>query len=209
MDTQSQSSRQGKTSAPHGIGIALLALDLTGCNRCLRTLANIETAIDTIRPVLEVTGAEVRMKKIVIKSEEQAHQHQFVTSPTVRINGRDIAFETLESECEACTDLCGCEERTSCRVWRYQGQEYTEAPVGLVVEALLREIFGNGWEPVGDTPAYDGVPENLRRFFEGPSAKRPAGTESCCPPAEQQTCCELGEKTACCDTSEPTTCGCT
>ena len=146
------------------VDIELLALDLASCTRCLGTLANIEAAIGTLRPVLDATGTAIRLRKTLIDSEEQARLHRFETSPTIRINGRDIAFETRESRCDSCTDLCGCEEGTDCRVWLYHGQEYTEAAVGLVMEAVLHGI-------VDDTSpsapvASESVPENLRRFFE-------------------------------------------
>jgi len=189
-----------------GIDIELLVLDLTTCSRCQGTLANIERASETIRPVLETTGSHVVLKKIVIESEPQARQHRFVTSPTVRVNGRDMTFETLESRCEDCTDLCGGDEGTSCRVWRHRGREYTEAPVGLVVDALLREIVGvdRTLAAVGE---YAGVPDNLRRFFERKSARELG--PSCCSPEEQESCCEPTEKAACCATTTPSgTCGC-
>ncbi len=203
MHTQSQSYGQKGTSAPPVIDVELLALDLTSCTRCVGTLTNIKAAIDTVRPILEVTGAHVLVRRILIESEEQARQYQFVASPSIRINGRDIAFETVESECEACTDLCGCKEATSCRVWRYRGEEYTEAPVGLIVEAMLREVFGGKDEAAGDTPGYQGVPDNLRRFLAGTSAAPSKRMRSCCPPAEQEPCCEAGEQAACSDTSGP------
>ena len=206
MHTGHQTSKQAET-APRVIEIDLLALDLTSCTRCVGTLENIERAIDTVRPVLEVTGAQVNVRRLVIESEEQASQYRFVTSPTVRINGKDIVFEILESKCSSCTDLCGCEEGTNCRVWRYQGKEYTEAPVGLIVEAVLHEIGGSD-RAGGGTSGYEEVPENLRRFFTSKSAKQFAGTESCCPSTDQETCCAPGEKAVCCGTSEPGTCGC-
>jgi glutaredoxin len=116
---------------PPVIDIELLALNLSRCTHCVGTLDHIEKAIYIIRPVLEVMEAQVNVRKIVIESEEQARHYQFSISPTIRINGEGIAFETLESKCESCTDLCGYDEGTSCCVWRYQGEEYTEAPVGL------------------------------------------------------------------------------
>ena len=205
MQTDKQAVKQHET-APSVIDIELLALDLNNCTRCVGTLDHIEKAIKIIQPVMEVMETQVNVERVVVKSEEQARRYQFVTSPTVRINGKDIAFETLESECESCTDLCGCDEGTSCRVWRYRGEEYTEAPVGLVVESILREIFGDSDDALGATPAYSGVPENLRRFFRSKSETRPA--EACCSPAEKEACCESGEKSACCDASQPETCGC-
>ena len=191
---------------PPVIEMELLALDLTSCGRCVGSLGNIEKAIDIVRPVLDVLGIQLIVRKLVVESEEQARQYKFVTSPTVRINGRDIAFETVESHCESCTDLSGCDEGTDCRVWRYRGEEYTEAPVGLIVEAILREVFRGHSDSVGDTPAYRGVPENLQRFFRSRSSA-PA-TRPCCSEAEQETCCEPTEKSACCDDSEPQTCDC-
>jgi hypothetical protein len=205
MDSKSQTPAQTTTATPSVIDIELLALDLTSCDRCRGTLTNIEVAIETLRPVLEVMGAQVLVRKLVIESEEQAHRHRFVTSPTIRVNGRDIAFETLESQCEACSDLCGCEEGTACRVWRYRGEEHTQAPVGLVVESVLHEVLGSRGESAA--APYPAVPENLRRFFGSKSARGPAG-QSCCHPAEQETCCEPSHKAACCETSEPATCGC-
>lgn len=190
------------------INVELLALDLSTCTRCVGTLANIETAIKTVQQVLEVTEIDVQLQKILIVSEEQAREHRFVTSPTVRINRRDIAFETIESECEACTDLCGCAEGTTCRAWRYRGQEFTQAPVGLIIEALLREIVGSDTQAATESLVYEGVPENLRRFFTGKSGQGPAGLNACCLLTEQEECCEPDEKAACCDTTEPGACGC-
>lgn len=206
MQTNNQAANQSQTAAPAVIDIELLALDLNSCTRCVGTLDHIEKAIDIIQPVLEVMGTQVNVKTIVVESEEQARRYQFVTSPTIRVNGKDVAFETSESECESCTDLCGCDEGTSCRVWLYRGDEHTEAPVALVVESILRKIFGGSHDTIGTTPAYGGVPENLRRFFRSKSETRPA--ETCCSPAEKEACCEPSEKSACCDSSQPETCGC-
>ncbi len=186
--------------------VELLAIDLSTCTRCTGTLANIEAAIEAVRKVAEPTGTAIRLRKILVESEAEAQRHRFVSSPTVRVDGRDIVFDTLESRCDSCTDLCGCQEGTDCRVWRYQGQEFTEAPVGLVVEALLREIAG---APAAAAPADAAgfeVPENLRRFFAGKAEREPA-TTACCPPAELATCCAPEDKAACCAPATAA-CGC-
>ncbi len=200
-------SKQREPSTLPVIDIELLALDLTRCTRCVGTRDNIDKAIDIIRPVLEVMEAQVNVRKRVIASEEQARQYPFFTSPTVRINGKDMVFETLESACEACTDLCGCDDGTSCRIWLYRGETYLEAPVGLVVESLLRELFGRSQELAQKVPAYRDLPENSRHLFMSKSDEASA-VETCCSLADQQSCCEPNEKEACCGSSQPTTCGC-
>ena len=69
---------------------------LTSCGRCVGSLDNSEEAIDIARPALDVSGIQLIVRKLVVESEEQARQYKFVTSPPVRINGRDSAFETVE-----------------------------------------------------------------------------------------------------------------
>jgi hypothetical protein len=206
--TTSQAQQSPPLTA-RALDIELLALDLTSCTRCVRSLANIEAAIETVRQVLDVTGTTVQLRKVIIGSEEEARRHQFVSSPTIRMSGRDIAFEALESRCDSCTDLCGCTEGTSCRVWRYHGADHTEAPVGLIVEAILRELAG---PPEAMPSAVAGVgytvPANLRDFFAGKAAKAAAAGDSCCSPSEQTTCCEPAAKSACCGEAEPAACGC-
>jgi hypothetical protein len=209
MSTSTMSLPREKTVSAHPIEIELLALDLTTCTRCVGSQANLEQALATAQHVLQVTGHEVQVRTILIESEEQARQHHFVTSPTIRINGHDIALETVESHCDSCTNLCGCEEGTNCRVWRYQGQEYTEAPVGMIVDALLREVYSGASS--GDAPSFvSETPENLTRFFSSKPAKA-ASAFSCCAPSEQATCCAPAEKASCCGpvtAAASTSCGC-
>lgn len=208
MSTSLSFQPDERTAAPHAIEIELLALDLTSCTRCVGSQENLTRALALTQQVLQATGYDVQVRTIVIESEEQARKHQFVTSPTIRLNGRDIALETLESHCESCTDLGGCEEGTNCRVWRYQGQEYTEAPVGMIVESLLREVYG-GAQPLSPQPAPGDVPENLTRFFHSKAAKA-TPVSACCSPQEQTTCCAPSEKASCCGPTPatPTSCGC-
>lgn len=194
-------------AGPGVIEIELLALDLSSCTRCVGTLENIEKAIDTVRPALEETGVQVKVNRLIIETEEQARQHRFATSPTVRINGNDIALEILESHCDSCTDLCGCDEGTNCRVWRYQGKEYTEAPLGLIVEALLHEVIGSD-RAEGGTFVYQEVPENLSRFFASKSAKHAAGAECCLPSTDQDARGAPDDDAECCGASGREPCDC-
>jgi hypothetical protein len=209
MQSDNHMPAQKGSASSASIEIELLAIDLNTCTRCVGTLENIEKAIDMVHPILEVISgdATVAVRKTIVASAEQARQLEFATSPTIRINGRDIVFEALESQCDSCTDLCGCDEGTTCRVWTYRGQEYTEAPVGLIVEAILDRIIIKNPQPQGEVGAYSGVPENLQRFFEGLSGKET--TENpCCSPSVKESCCEPNQKSACCQTPETETCGC-
>ena len=209
MSKSNEAAAQPGASTPRAIQIELLSLDPESCTRCVGTAANIEMAVDAVRLALEATGTTVRFHQLIIASEQQARDRRFVSSPTIRIDGRDIVVETLESRCDSCTDLCGCSEGTSCRLWRYQGVEHSVAPVGLIVEALLREIVGPPPMRVASEvlAAYQ-MPNNLRELFAGRAAKPAAVEKTCCGPSEQASCCEPPEKAACCGGHEPASCGC-
>lgn len=170
--------------AERKLEIELLYLDLDVCERCQGTEKSLEEALAEVSRVLEATGVEVEVKKIHVQSEEQARQLGFVSSPTIRINGRDIQLEVRESLCESCGDLCG--ENVNCRVWVYQGREYTVPPKGMIIEAILRAVYGRPAEAGQEQPRE--LPENLRRFFAGRQKREaergPSGGQAarCCFP---------------------------
>ncbi len=132
----------------------------------------------------------------------------FVSSPTIRVNGRDIALELRESSCQSCSETCGCDGQINCRVWVFQGQEHTVAPTPLIVDAILRAVYGGNEDmPTPSVPT--ALPENVKRFFAAKAAK---ASSACCGAEEQSTCCEPAQKQACCtsreETAHPGGCGC-
>ena len=190
------------------VELEFLYLDLDTCTRCVGTNENLETAVQSVADVLAFTKTELSINKILIENEEQAREHRFVTSPTIRVNGRDIALEFRESQCDSCTNLCGCEEGTNCREWVYEGAVYTEAPVGMIVEAILGEIFA-GVSTATAVSTTNTVPDNLKNFFAGKAGQETAVVSTCCSETEQQTCCEPAAKADCCGAAnESGGCGC-
>lgn len=140
-------------------------LDLSVCTRCQDTESVLEQALIDIARVLEATGIQVNVRKVQVKSEEQAAERGFLVSPTIRLNGRDIQMNFRESRCESCATLCDCEGGVSCREWEYQGQWYPVPPKGLIVEAILREVYGGAKEEREVSHRIGEVPDNLKRFF--------------------------------------------
>lgn len=186
--------------------IDLLALDLETCGRCTGTGANLDSAIALVADVLREADVEVEVRKTVVATVAQAEEVRFESSPTIRINGRDIALELRESNCADCGDICGCQGQVDCRVWVWQGKEHLEAPKALIIDALLR-AYGQAWEPALGTETRFRLPENLRKFFE---AKSPRGVGSsganCC---DRTACCEASEKESCCGAAAGgESCGC-
>ena len=170
------------TEVKKKITIDFLYLDLTVCTRCVGTGDTLDHALAEVQEILNAAGFAATVNKVRINSEDLARQYRFVSSPTLRINGRDISGELKESRCESCGDLCG--EDVDCRVWVYQGQEYTQPPKAMIINAILSAVYGNPEASPGDPSASPGdppapdeaasrdaqqpyvLPENLARFFQ-------------------------------------------
>jgi hypothetical protein len=185
--------------------IDFMYLDLDTCTRCRGTDANLEAALAEVERVLEATGATVSVHKTLVASAEQARMLGFVSSPTIRVDRADIALELRESSCAECGEACACDGGIDCRVWVWQGQEYTQAPPAMIVDAILREVYGAGERALAPVPG--ALPENLERFFAG-KTQLAAVESSCCPPAEQAACCEPSQKASCCGDGLSGSCGC-
>lgn len=185
--------------------IDFLYLDLETCTRCRGTDANLEAALAQVGHVLDAAGMEVAVRKTLVASAEQAQALGFVSSPTIRVNGQDIALELRESSCAECGEACGCDGAIDCRVWVWQGQEYTQAPPAMIVDAILRAVYGGTEQAAAPIPA--AVPENLARFFAG-KAHLVAAAASCCASSEQVACCEPSQKASCCGEATSGGCGC-
>jgi hypothetical protein len=143
--------------------IDFLYLDLSVCTRCQGTDSSLDEALSEVSKLLEATGIKVVLNKINVTSEEFAETYKFKSSPTIRINGQDIQMDVKESLCESCGDLCG--DEVDCRVWVYQGKEYTEPPKAMIIEAILKEIYGGekGSSHIAEQEYV--MPENLKQFY--------------------------------------------
>lgn len=145
--------------------IDFLYLDLSVCERCQGAENNLDKAIDEVAEVLKAAGFEIVVNKININSKKLAIEHQFLSSPTIRVNGGDIALEVKETPCKECGDLCG-DSAVDCRVWVYEGVEYTEPPKSMIVNAILKEVYGESKVNFSKDVKYE-IPKNLITFFEG------------------------------------------
>jgi hypothetical protein len=177
-----------ETDREKHVEIEFLYLDLDVCTRCRGTDSNLETALRIVQEVLQASRTDVSTRKVLVDSEETARKLKFLSSPTIRINGRDIALEFREAPCDSCAEACACDGGVDCRVWVYGGKEYTEAPVPLIVNALLSEVYDSQSADRSASSRPFELSENLKHFFEAKAAKK--ATESCCAAEEKTSCCE-------------------
>ncbi|MGH4012880.1 MAG: DUF2703 domain-containing protein [Pseudonocardiaceae bacterium] len=196
------------TTVPNGrtLQIDFLFLDLDTCTRCRATDATLLEALARTRPALDAAGVAINVTKTLVSNEARARELGFVSSPTIRINGVDIAGQLIESGCDTCSEACACDGGVDCRDWIYRGERSTEPPLGLIVEAIMRHAAGDPSSPHPVRPQPRELPENLRQYFAA-AAEAPA--LDCCSSDAQASCCPPEHKAACCgSTISASSCGC-
>ncbi len=104
------------------MNIDLLVIDLETCARCVPTGDQLQAAVQLLKPAAEALGIELKYNPIVVQSAEQAKEYSLLSSPTIRLNGRDIAQDIRESVCESCGDLTENNTIVDCREWHYKGK---------------------------------------------------------------------------------------
>jgi|SRR5690554_2721815 hypothetical protein len=146
------------------IVIDFLYLDLNVCKRCQGAETNLDKALEEVSGLLKAAGFDIAVNRINITSKEMAEKYQLVSSPTIRINGTDIDLEVKETACTECGDLCG--DSVDCRVWTYEGIEYSEPPKAMIINAILSAVY-NRQDTVSARKREYRLPDNLKRFFDG------------------------------------------
>ena len=171
--TVEQSRPGAQPGKKRRIEIDFLYLDLDVCSPCRSTESNIEKALRDVAEILQATGVEVSVNKTHVRSMGQAVALGFLSSPTVRINGKDLQLEFKENYCATCSRVSGTE--TDCRVWLYQGREYSAPPKAMIIEAVLQEVYGGSRSEAAKIVLPESALENLARFFESKSRKQHIG----------------------------------
>ncbi len=144
--------------------VEYLYLDLQTCDRCIGTDSLLDEVMITLTPALQLAGYKVEYKKTEMKTAELATQYQFLSSPTIRVNGRDICTSVKENNCGCCSKISGID--IDCRVFEYNGETYEVPPKEMLAQAIFQTVFGQTGGDCSCGSNYR-LPDNLKAFFEG------------------------------------------
>lgn len=150
------------------VTIEYLYLDLTSCERCIGTDQVLEDVIATLAPALELAGYQVTYRKIEMASAELAIRYRFLSSPTIRVNGRDIATRVEENHCGCCSALSGSD--VDCRIFAYEGITYEVPPKQMLANGIVHAVFAN--VSTQQEKAKYQLPKNLVDFYAGKEKKK-------------------------------------
>lgn len=158
--------------------VEYLYLDLNTCERCVGTDRELDDVIMALTPALSLAGYTLEYCKLEMATREVAIAHRFLSSPTIRVNGRDICAFVAENDCGCCGEISG--TQVDCRVFEYRGETYEVPPKAMLAESILFAVFG-ARDDVENDVNYK-LPENLRSFYDGKQSKAGCGCGggNCC-----------------------------
>ena len=108
---------------------------------------------------------------------EIAKRFEFLSSPTIRVNGQDICTSVKESSCGCCSDISGTD--VDCRIFEYNGKTYEVPPKEMLANYILTYVFGMNESRCCCDSEYE-LPENLKSFFDGKSNEKCSCGDKCC-----------------------------
>lgn len=147
--------------------VEYLYLDLNTCDRCIGTDKILDEVMATLTPVLELAGYKIEYNKVKMETAEMAIHYKFLSSPTIRVNGKDICVSVEENSCGCCSDISGTD--VDCRVFVYNGETYEVPPKEMIANDILRCALENSEVSCSCESKYE-LPINLKEFFIGKSS---------------------------------------
>ncbi len=151
--------------------VGFLFLDESVCEPCGGTSKAIVEAVEMLVKPLKSMCIDLQVEKIHVADKEIAIAEKFLSSPTIRVNGKDIDPARTEDDCPTCGTLAGDATSVSCRTWHWRDEVYQAAPIGKVVEEIMAAAL---YSPDNeDCDCNDNkeasdfeLPDNLKNFFE-------------------------------------------
>ncbi len=162
------------------INIDYLFLDLSSCQRCVNTYSSLKKAIDKVAKITKYKDININLIKIHIDTEEKALKYGLEVSPTIRINGKDIQRDWLESKCTDCGDLCECAGDITCRIWNWNDKRYISAPQDLIIDAILKYIYSERYSKEDHGNKVNELNNNIKTFFSEKTNSSEQNKISCC-----------------------------
>jgi len=122
--------------------VEFLYFDQSHCLRCQMSEKSLEASLNHLKEAIQEVELEVELRKVPLTFEEEAQKKGFTTSPTIKINGKDVEEiihgepRQTKSYCGSCSTFCG--EDTECRTFSYDGKTYQYIPRKMIVEAIRK-----------------------------------------------------------------------
>jgi hypothetical protein len=142
--------------------LELFALDTAACSPCVSAMANLHAAAAALSRELTGSGYIVATRVIVLEDTAHAALLGISSSPTVRVNGHDIALDVLEESCPSCSSVAG--TTIDCRTYEWDGQRFDHPPVPLIVDAVHQHLVSGARRAATQTLAAS-QPTSVERFL--------------------------------------------
>lgn len=113
----------------NSIQVQLLQVDMSSkgvsaCSACDTIVQKLHSAIEAVRPLFAQLGYKIGFEEVSIDTTKDAQKHNFVASPTIRVNGFDF-FPDHDKEL------------SEKRIWTWRGQAFSAPSKEVFIEIIL------------------------------------------------------------------------
>ena len=120
-----------------------------GCTACDKSRDRLLQAIEAARPLFETVGVQAKVVDHWIGTEREARLERIDASPTIRIGSVEVKPRHSDNT-------------EGGRRWQWQGKDYTQPPVGLFLDLLMR---GYALSRPADALDAAAISPYLKQFF--------------------------------------------
>jgi hypothetical protein len=142
--------------------LELFALDTAACTPCVSAMACLHAAAAALSHELTGSGYIVATRVILLENPAHAAELGICSSPTVRVDGHDIALAVHEEACPNCSSVAGVS--IDCRTYEWDGQRFDHPPVPLILDAVHQHLVSGARRPATQTLATS-QPSSVERFL--------------------------------------------
>lgn len=138
-----------------------------GCSSCDETRGRLVEALAAVQPLFDMVGVEPKIVDRWISSEHEARSERVSASPTIRIGSVEVKPQHVDNSEKG-------------RIWQWQGKDYTQPPVGLLLDLLMK---GYAQSQSADSLDAAAISPYLKQFFndrDTAQAARDCCASNCC-----------------------------
>ena len=107
------------------LGVEMSKQTGAGCSSCDETRNRLVEALAAAQPLFDMVGVEAKIVDRWIGSEHEARAERVSASPTIRIGSVEVKPQHVDNTEKG-------------RIWQWQGKDYTQPPVGLFLDLLMK-----------------------------------------------------------------------
>ena len=125
--------------------LEMLYLDLDSCDPCREGRDSVDETAERVSATLSAVGRSLEVRVVPVSDVDQARALGLASSPSVRLNGQEVALGLDERRRSSCS--LRADERVACRTFGWAGGRHPYPRAEMIADAVQRHLTGRSAAP--------------------------------------------------------------